>query len=308
MTDDDQNDDSKVVKLATDFNCSICHYNTSRKNDFNKHLATDKHKMMTDDDQKVAKVAKVANSFFCDCGRSYKYKQGLSVHRKKCNFKENSSTELIEINNNIDYKDMFAELMNQNKNLQNIIIEQNKNLSVMIPKVGNNNNNNTINQNLNINIFLNDKCKDAISIHEFIKNMEVSVEDLLFTKDKGLVKGISNLFIEHLNKIPFIQRPVWCSDKKRRKLYIKEKEWSEDKNNEKTKKAIKDVSNLQAKNINKYTKQNPNWMKSDIQKDNYIHIVKQVTDPINGNEEKVIDNIIDTIHFTPNMLLENKEN
>jgi hypothetical protein len=177
----------------------------------------------------------------------------------------------------------------------------------MIPKVGNNNNNNTINQNLNINIFLNDKCKDAISIHEFIKNMEVSVEDLLFTKDKGLVKGISNLFIEHLNKIPFIQRPVWCSDKKRRKLYIKEKEWSEDKNNEKTKKAIKDVSNLQAKNINKYTKQNPNWMKSDIQKDNYIHIVKQVTDPINGSEEKVIDNIIDTIHFTSNVLLENKE-
>ena len=138
---------------------------------------------------------------------------------------------------------------------------------------------------------------------DFIKNINISVDDLNLTKDKGLIEGISNLFIENLNKLPLIQRPLWCSDKKRKKLYIKEGEWSEDVNNEKTKQAIKNMSALQVKNMGKYTKNKPNWMDSDTEKTNYISMVKKVTENVDGKEEKIIDKLIDVIHFTENSIV-----
>ena len=262
---------------------------------------------MTEDDlvndQKVAKVAKVAN-FKCDCGKSYKYKQGLSVHRKKCNFNDGLNSNVLTQKDENNYKELLLEMVGQTKVLHNIIIEQNKQMaeknkqiSELIPRVGNNNNN-TIKQNYNINVFLNENCKDAINMGDFIKNIEISIEDLNFTKDKGLIHGISNLFIENLKKLPLIQRPLWCSDKKRKKLYIKEGEWSEDVNNEKTKQAIKNVSAIQVKNMGKYTKDKPNWMDSDSEKTNYMTMVNKVTENIDGKEEKIIDKLIDTIHFT----------
>lgn len=311
MTNDDPNDDQKVVKVATIFECINCDYNTSRKSDYKKHLATDKHKMMTNDDPKISKLSKLSNdekTFSCFCGKKYKYKQGLSIHRKKCDYTENNvldnSSELICTSGNgkNDYKKMFFEIMNQNKILQNIIIEQNKNINEIIPKVGNNNNN-TIKQKLNINILLNEKCKDAISMDEFIKNIEISMNNLLFTKEKGLVEGISNVFIENLNKIPTLQRPLWCSDKKKKRLFIKEENWSEDINNEKTKEAIKNIGSIQVKNVNKYIENKPNWLDSDTEKENYIKIVKKTTEPISsGNEEKIINNLINTIHLDETVL------
>ena len=306
MTEDDLVNDqkvAKVAKVASDFECKICDYITSKKFNYEKHLDTAKHKMMTDDDQKVAKVAKVAN-FKCDCGKSYKYKQGLSVHRKKCNFNDGLNSNVLTQKDENNYKELLLEMVGQTKVLHNIIIEQNKQMaeknkqiSELIPRVGNNNNN-TIKQNYNINVFLNENCKDAINMGDFIKNIEISIEDLNFTKDKGLIHGISNLFIENLKKLPLIQRPLWCSDKKRKKLYIKEGEWSEDVNNEKTKQAIKNVSAIQVKNMGKYTKDKPNWMDSDSEKTNYMTMVNKVTENIDGKEEKIIDKLIDTIHFT----------
>jgi hypothetical protein len=292
MTDDDPG----LAKLAGIFECKICSYTTVRKNDLTKHLGTAKHKMMTDDDLGLAKLA----THKCQCGKGYKYKQGLSVHKKKCQFVNNDVSDENQISvkhdNDVSYKEMLIDVINQNKILQDIIMKKENQLTEMIPKIGNNNN--TINQNLNINVFLNETCKDALNMDEFIKTIEISVNNLLFTKDKGLVQGISNIFIESLNKLPLIQRPLWCSDKKRKKLYIKDGEWGEDRNNEKTKNAIKNVSVIQVKNINEYTKTKPNWMHNDKEKDNYINMVKNVTNNIEGNEEKVINNLIDTIHLT----------
>ena len=324
MTDSDEMMTEKSQKVANIFECKTCDYITIRKNDLNKHFLTAKHKMMTDSDRKVAKVAKLA-IFNCECGKSYKYKQGLSFHRKSC---KEISQELCNFSDNSDYKNMLLEIIGQNKLLQNVIIEQNKQISEqnkqiseqskqiseqskqiseIIPKIGNNNNNNNnnnkIKQNFNVNLFLNEQCKDAISMDDFLKNIEITVNDLLLSKDKGLAKGISNIFINNLNKLPIIQRPLWCTDKKRKKLYIKEDKWTEDVDNNKTKGAINTISRIQSKNINQFINDKPNWMSNDKDKMTYLQIVKEVTNPVDDKTTKIIDNLLDTIHLTENKIV-----
>lgn len=293
-------DTKKVAKVADFFECLICDYNTCKKGNYDKHLSTDKHKKRQNDTNGYKKVAKVAENLkiSCVCGKIYIHKQNLYRHQKTCKIYQISTNDTT---NEVKYKDMFLEMINQNKTLQSTIID-------LIPKINtmntinNNTINNTINNNqkINIKIFLNDNCKDAISMGDFIKTIEVSANDLVFTKNKGLTEGISNLFIEHLNKIPLIQRPLWCSDKKRKRLFIKNDEWVEDEDNLKTKDAIKQVCVLQSKNINKYVKDKPNWMSNEHEKEVYLDIIKQTTEPIEDKTEKVIDNLINKIHLTNN--------
>ena len=210
------------------------------------------------------------------------------------NNQETALITAIKEESDISYKTMFLDMMKQNKELQNTICE-------MIPKMGNTvnttNNTNNIN-NINVTVFLNDKCKDAISMTDFIKTIDISLDDLYVTKNKGLIGGISNIFVNQLNKLPLVQRPIWCSDKKRKRLFIKEDTWTEDTDNIKTAQAIKSVSVLQTKNINKYTKEKPNWIKNDKEKDDYIYIVKTTTDTVEDKTNPIIDKMIDVIHLT----------
>jgi hypothetical protein len=140
-----------------------------------------------------------------------------------------------------------------------------------------------------------------MSLTDFIDTIQVSVSDLLFTKEHGLVKGISNLFLSNLEKIPMIQRPLWCSDKKRKRMFIKENQWIEDINREKTNAMVNNISKIQTKNITKYIADKPNWMASDRIKDTYIHIIKAATDTMDNKIDKIIDNISDKIHLTENI-------
>ena len=167
----------------------------------------------------------------------------------------------------------------------------------MIPKIGNNNNN-IINNKLNIQIFLNENCKDAMNLGDFVNGIRIDVGDLMITKEKGTVEGLSNLLVTHLNKLPLYRRPLWCSDKKRKRLYIKEEIWKEDKDNLKTQEAIYNLSKLQSRNINKFILDKPNWINNDRQKEDYMQIVKAVTESMENKVDKVIDKLIDNIHFT----------
>jgi hypothetical protein len=248
--------------------------------------------------------------YICECGKKYTYRGSLFNHKKKCSFNDNNldSNPTVSDDNSI-YKSLFMEVMNQNKEFKNMILEQNKEFKNMIleqnkeiiqliPKINNNAIHfNNSNNKFNINVFLNEQCKNAMSMSDFVKNMEVSVPDLLNTKDKGLAEGISNLIVSNLNKIPLIQRPLWCSDKKRKRLFIKEDIWVEDIGNNKTKAAIKSVAYIQSKNINAYTNLKPNWLSNDNDKDTYIGIVNAVTQTIDDKTDKIIDKIINTIHF-----------
>lgn len=309
------------IKIRT-FCCEFCDYLTSDKKDYTRHLKTIKHYNRINTSKILQNTSKnpkkSGNQFCCDCGKKYKHRQSLYNHLKKCDFKIEKSENNIKnnIKNNEIVLEKFAEIIeksneNSKELILNVIKEQAKVFCDLIPKIGNNtitnttntntnsNNTNNVKQNFNVNVFLNENCKDAISLNDFVKKIEVSVNDLLFSKEKGLIKGISNLFIKNLNELPMIQRPLWCSDKKRKKIYVKEESWTEDVDNNKTKEAIYNISKAQTGNINKYIQHNPNWMADDTDKATYIDIVKTVTEQVDdGKKEKVIDTIMETIHLT----------
>jgi hypothetical protein len=328
-------ENTKKIKRKIFYECNNCNYLTSVKKDYSKHLETNKHKTKYKDsivckqdiieneykeiniyddinvninvnnnndndididvsNNNIEDISDFKKQYICVCGKSYKHRSGLSYHKNKCNLINCSKNENINSNVNNDslnYKEMFLEMMNQNKLLQNTISE-------LIPKIGNNNNNNINIINSNIN-FLNDKCKDAITMDEFIESIEIKVKDLLTTAKKGLPHGLSHLFLEHYNNLPLVKRPLWCSDKKRKKLFIKEEEWMEDINHEKTKGAIKSLAIKQTKNIKKYINENPDFMNNDKKKEDYVIIVKETTTDIdNEKQNNIINCLLNNIHLT----------
>ena len=270
-------------KISIDFYCSKCDYTTSRKADYKKHLTTDKHRRQHLANEN-SENSENSEKYRCICDKEYIYSSSLSKHKKTC--KEIMETGITT--------DIVLKILEQNKQLSDIIVNQSKQMNEMIPKIGNTNNtNNTINNNqkLNINIFLNEKCKDAMSMDNFLKTIEVSLSNLLVTKEKGLAEGITNIIVENMNKLPINQRPIHCTDVKRETIYIKNETWEKDENKEKTKEAIKKISCIQTKNIKKWTEANPNYMEKEKLKDEYIYLIKHISDDVKEKEEKIIKNI-----------------
>jgi len=285
-------------KRTYNFNCVICDFNTSKKTHYNRHLDTEKHKkrFMLMNANDLGQKGHIDENFICECGKSYKHKPSLYRHKQNCfNYTENKITTKTDENN----KEFIIELINQNnkalidcfKQLISGISEKSSNTTNIT------NINNTTNQNLNINLFLNENCKDAITIDDFVNSIEVSVNDLLFIKDKGIVKGLANIITNNLNELPLYKRPIWCSDKKRKKIFIKEEEWSEDVDNQKTKHVIDGVTRIQTKNIVKYQQAYPNCMNNEKEKEMFIHMVSKNTEQTKGKEENIITNIIDNIYL-----------
>ena len=307
-------------EVAKKYTCHICDYMSCNKYNYEKHMSTDKHKMLTHANKKVAKVAKVAtgeNHFLCECGKQYIHRPSLSRHKQKCNFLNNQiesntldvgpyenksddeCTTLIVTQmppENIEIsKELIMTIVNENKEIKNllykqneIITEQQKQIGELIPKVGNTINNTN---NFNLNIFLNEQCKDAISLDEFLRKIEITLPNLMITKNKGLVDGISNIFIENMSKLSIYQRPVHCSDIKRETLYIKQDTWEKDVNKEKVKNAIQKIAIIQTKNIKKWNDAYPEFMNNSSQKDCYIQLVKNVMSDIDDKESKILKNI-----------------
>tara|TARA_B100001093_G_C26844233_1_gene1021997 strand:- start:2105 stop:2980 length:876 start_codon:yes stop_codon:yes gene_type:complete len=270
-------------KNSENYCCDLCNYTTSRKSQLSRHLLTSKHKKLTNTDQKEIKVPEC---YICDCGKSYKHKQSLNNHKKKCQEKINC-VEIIDRDiDDTNLKKVVMKLMTENTELKNQIGE-------LIPKVGNNNNNiNNINQKFNIQIFLNEQCKDAINMNDFIKSLEISLEQLDITKNKGLANGLSRAIIENMNKLSLYERPLHCTDIKRETLYIKDNNlWEKDKDKTKIKKAIKDVSSKQFKALQEWTNNNPDFGE-DTNKQEYFAKTLSMLGKNNENiDEKIIKSI-----------------
>jgi len=286
------NDDQKVAKVAFLFSCNICNYNCSKKYNFTKHLSTEKHKIMLLNDQKMTnddhKIAKVANKTYeCHCGNKYKYKQGLSRHKKTCQG-EKKVNDIIQTENKDEMKELVFKLIQQNNDLQ-------KTISEIIPNIGNNNNNN--NNKFNINVFLNEKCKDALSMDEFIDKIQISMKNLLTTKEKGQANGISNIIIENMNKLSLYERPLHCTDKKRETLYIKNDEWIKDENNESMGKALKKVERKQFENLNEWLKAHPNYMNNPKQQEEFALLLSECGKSVDDVREKIIKNVCDKVYL-----------
>ena len=237
------------------FYCIDCDYSTTRKYDYKKHLATDKHK------KQCAEVKK-AKTFTCkDCGKIYKHQQSLSRHRVAiCSGRRRSNTIINNITNNT---------------INNI--------------TNNNNSNNTNNNNFNLNVFLNEDCKDAINMSEFIKAIKVQVDDLEHTKQNGICLGIKNIFMNALKNCEETKRPIHCTDVKRETLYIKENnEWERSKDNhEKMSKSFSDIADKQRKEIKEWEKVH---IKSEVDKgkDDYQNLLSSTYSSLDKKEENSI--------------------
>lgn len=298
-------------KSHFDYSCVICDYFTCNKKDMSKHLQTVKHKKNVDSynlDKNSYVLGDLSQNklYFCKCGKKYKYRQGLCNHKKKCLYKEdidltNISSELI-IELIKDNKEIKEKLIKDNREIKEQFFKEKekfmkendelrKQITELIPKVGNYNNN-TINQNVNINVFLNEQCKDAINMGDFIKSIKVSLEQLDYTKNKGLVDGLTNVFIENINKLSFNERPLHCTDVKREVLYIKDDDiWEKDKSKQKIKKAIKDVSNKQYFALNDWKKENKDYLDNDEKKDYFVKAISTIGKGNDSVDNKIIKKI-----------------
>ena len=288
--------DKKFQKSSKLFYCKICDYNTSRKSQYERHMATDKHKCFQNADKKVPKVP--LDNFECECGKVYKHRQSLYKHKQICKVPKVQQGTTIDQNilfemlkGNTEFKEMLIE---QQKTLME---EHQKTIREMIPKLGSNNNSN----NTNILLMLNEKCKDAINMSDFLKTLEITLEHLNSTKDGGLAKGVIYTFLDKIKQLDIHERPIHCSDVKRETLYIKDNDlWAKDKDHAKMKYAINRIAFLQRKSLDIWTKANPGYEASTARSnDEYLKLLKNSMQClIEKNEEgKVIRNICKDIHI-----------
>tara|TARA_Y100000389_G_scaffold171984_1_gene180045 strand:+ start:5287 stop:6171 length:885 start_codon:yes stop_codon:yes gene_type:complete len=281
--------------FAKKFYCEKCNYCSNKKSDYNKHLQSKKHKDTNDTLDDTKKVA-----FICSCGKIYKYHSGFYRHKKTCNFEETST--IIKNENKDEMKELVFKLIHENNEIKNTLLKENQELrnqiSEMIPKLGSYNNNKINNKNkFNINVFLNEKCKDALSMDEFISKIEISMKNLLTTKEKGQIQGISNIIIENMNKLSLYERPLHCTDKKRETLYVKNQEWEKDENKEFINKALKSVESKQLKNLNVWLEEHPNYMNNSSEQEEFAKLMSECGKSVDDSREKIIKKLCDNVYI-----------
>jgi len=256
--------DISVQNSSEKFVCSHCDYNTCRKSQYDRHLMTSKHKktysLLTNTDNSASVSSK--KDYQCECGKIYKHRQSLYNHKKHCFPTETPIDKPCETVNLSSLQqptnELVMSLLNQNMELQKQIIELCKEKNTII----NNNNNNTTNNNtnnFNLQFFLNEQCKDALNIMDFINQLKLNTSDLDMVGRVGYSEGISKLFIRGLKELDVFKRPVHCSDLKREVLYVKDKDsWEKDSDEKnKMKTAIKYIAAKNFKQINEWREKNP---------------------------------------------------
>lgn len=269
-----------IKKNANIFYCEKCDFSCSKKSNFEKHLLTAKHKMEINGKNGNGKNA---NDFICDnCSKLFKSNSGLWKHKKKCIVKEVmvESKDLEVSSDNVDFKDMFLEMVKQNRELQ-------KTMQGMIPKVGNTTNNTNItNNHYNLHVFLNEQCKDALNIMDFVNSLQLQLKDLESTARLGFVEGTSKIIIDGLKELDVHKRPIHCSDFQNEILYVKDNNmWKKENENKDTmKKAIDEISKANIKQL-------PNLLtggSNDTNDEEYMKIVANVMNMDEDSEKSEI--------------------
>ena len=295
-------DNQKVPKNDKKFFCEYCDYHTSRQSQYDRHLMTQKHKNRENYNKNTTNYNK-KSSIVCECGKEYNHRASLYNHQKRCSYRAELKSELKvpKLSSDMivkliqDNNDIRANLLKENLELRNQLNEQHKQITEMIPRIGNNNN--TLKQKFNINVFLNEKCKDALSMDEFIEKIEISMKDLLTTGEKGQVQGISNIIIENINKLSLYERPLHCTDKKRETLYIKNQEWEKDDNREYIGKALKKIESKQLKNIKIWLDEHPNYMNIPEQQEEFAKLISECGKSVDEYGEKIVKNLCNNVYL-----------
>ena len=315
----------KDKKNIINYSCNTCMYFTHKKGDYEKHCKTSKHlknmknnpgiildadgnKMIT---EKSANInLEVPEIYKCDkCGKQYKHKQSLYRHKTKCEQLQYGKTymEILKEKDNIEQKNRelsksINALLEQTKantetcnNLAEIV-RDNTNPNIVV--------NNTINNNkFNINVFLNTECNNAMNITEFVERLKLSVDDLIYTRNNGFAKGITNIFVKNLEGLEPTTRPIHCSNSSNLQFYIKDKDkWEQDTDHSTLNTTIDSVSRKQVLQIKEWEKQNPHWSDTDEGTAEYLLTVQSLMDGLSEtererNKEIIKSNIVEKVEL-----------
>ncbi len=258
------NPNNLYQKINGLFECTKCEYTTSKNSEWKKHLLTIKHNNNNKNNKDIS------NNFLCECGKKYKHLSTLSSHKKICDI-NNKETFIDELNININQETFMTsigqniiEVLKQNSDFKELILEQNKIIMELSKSVGSLNSNNNINNNnktFNIQMFLNETCKDALSMNEFIESLKITMEDVERFGTDGFIEGITKIFLKNLKMLDISKRPVHCSDLKREILYVKEDNtWQKDSEEKETmKKTIKKIAHKNFLRIQDWREENPEY-------------------------------------------------
>jgi hypothetical protein len=285
--------------------CDTCNLTTNYKKDFDKHLLTPKHIKLTDPYYIELETECIDGKFTCSkCNKSYKSRVGLWKHKKNC---EKSCETIVNSNTNETLSnqitpELILSVLQQNKELTNLVVEQNKTIMELAKNgTGQNINMQNVNNNnktFNLQFFLNETCKDAMNIMDFVDSLKLQLSDLENVGKVGFVEGISSIIVKNLKALDVHKRPVHCADKKREVIYIKDQDkWEkEDENKNKMRKVIKKVAYKNERLLYKYKEEHPgcNYSESKFA-DQYSKIVIETMGGIGSNDAENEDKIIQKI-------------
>jgi len=312
----------KPRKTPNDYVCESCNFISSNKKDFMRHLSTAKHQMRINGNKKTPNNPKHICSH---CDKEFNHLSGLSRHKQQCTPKQETREEtLIETSEKTPMMpdmNVFIELLKQNQEFKELMIEQSKQIQdtqqenqelqkqlIAAVKtngshIENQTNINNNNQKFNLNFFLNEQCKDAINMSDFLENMELNIEDLTETGRLGYAGGISRILVNKLQELDIYKRPLHCTDMKREVLYIKENdEWEKQANSkEKMDTIINKVANKNCKIIPQWIDEHPEYQVFDtIDNMDYMNLCNVALGGIGEQEnrqyrDKIVKNVIKEI-------------
>jgi hypothetical protein len=296
----------KTTKNEKKYICEKCTFITCKKTDYSRHILTAKHKIATDSNNLATKNEKIHKLFVCEkCNKDYYDRSGLWRHQKKCNVEhqnQDSNQDNIQTNNDLKEKtdicdkELVMTLLKQNAELLEII--KNGTNHMQITNNNHTNQTNCNNKTFNLQVFLNETCKDAMNLSEFIDNIKLQLSDLESIGKLGYVEGISNIIIKSLNALDVKKRPLHCSDIKREIMYVKdEDEWQKEQDDKTRIKSV--ISSIVSKNLGllpEFEKKYPDYLKPDSKKsDEYNQIIMETMGGLPGNGEKNKEKIIRNI-------------
>ena len=289
-------------KGQIEYTCETCDYICSKKYTWERHLLTAKHIKATNGNISATNLGQNEQTYLCAyCSKQYSNRSGLWRHNKKC-FKEHKEVDDTDDTKDIKDKDLIMALIKDNSELKNLIIKviEKDTTNTTNNSHNTNNTNNSHNKTFNLSVYLNETCKDAIDINDFVKSIQVKLEDLEYTGRVGYVDGVSNIIINSLNSMNTPKRPIHCTDEKREVLYIKnDGEWVKETDDKPIlTKAIKTIANENIKAITDWRKEYPDCTDANSKKNNlYLKIVSNSMSGITKEEcdknyNKIIRNIV----------------
>ena len=273
-----------------EYKCERCNYSTKYVQNFKRHINSSKHK------KKVCAPIDETKKYVCECGKKYKFQSGLSKHKHKCKFvfEEKLQITTTEKDKEIEQlKAAIAEIKLQQKQDQNThttileavksVAENAKEMSEATKKIAENGggagNNYTdcYNQKMTINVFLNEECKNAMNLTDFVDQFKVSLEDLQYTRDNGFAQGITNIFTKQLKDMDPTTRPIHCSDSKRLQFYVKdENEWVKDSDGKQLDSTINKIKIKQANSLTEWELEHPDFIKDPKLTDEWCSMMAKI--------------------------------